>query len=303
MSVWHTLHLLYRGPLSSCNYDCGYCPFAKHTSPPEELAEDEQALLRFTDWALAQDRRIAILFTPWGEVLVRPWYRDAMTRLSRAQNVVKVAIQTNLSGSLGWLEQTDRARLALWTTYHPSETPYDRFLARCRRLLELGVEFSVGLVGLAENLAAAEALRRDLPEAVYVWVNAYKDEGPQYYAPDLLERFTRVDPLFPVNAKDYSSLGKPCHTGRRAFSVDGAGDVRRCHFVAARVGNLYRDPVETWSVPPPCPEATCTCHIGYVHLAELGLYETFGDGLVARIPTRSARGLDVSACQSPRRDG
>ena len=24
------LSILYRGPLSSCNYGCEYCPFAKH---------------------------------------------------------------------------------------------------------------------------------------------------------------------------------------------------------------------------------------------------------------------------------
>lgn len=293
MSVWDTLHLLYRGPLSSCNYDCSYCPFAKHRSPPEELAEDEQALLRFTSWVIdeASDRRIAILFTPWGEGLVRRWYRDAMVRLSHAEHVAKVAIQTNLSHAPEWLADADPRRIALWTTYHPSETPYDRFVSRCHRLVELGVEFSVGLVGLAENLIAAQALRRDLPEQVYVWVNAYKDEGPDYYSPELLAQFTQLDPLFPLNTVDYDSLGKPCHAGERAFSINGSGDVRRCHFVKANVGNIYRDPIDKWVVRSPCPEATCSCHIGYVHLASLGQYDAYGDGLVARIPTRQARGL------------
>ena len=30
--------------------------------------------------------------------------------------------------------------------------------------------------------------------------------------------------------------------------------------------------------------ATCGCHIGYIHLDELGLYEVFGEGLMERIP-------------------
>ena len=44
------LHLNFRGPLSSCNYDCDYCPFAKHVSSREELAADRLALARFVDW-------------------------------------------------------------------------------------------------------------------------------------------------------------------------------------------------------------------------------------------------------------
>ena len=32
------LSILYRGPLSSCNYDCAYCPFAKRRETPAQLA-------------------------------------------------------------------------------------------------------------------------------------------------------------------------------------------------------------------------------------------------------------------------
>jgi len=303
--VWDTLHLLYRGPLASCNYDCHYCPFAKHRSPPEELVEDREALARFTDWVIeeAADRRVAILFTPWGEGLVRKWYREAMTRLSHAPNVSKVAIQTNLSAPLDWLEAVDRDHLGLWVTYHPTEVAYDRFLARCRRLVALGVRFSVGLVGLAENAEAAEALRRDLPKSVYVWVNAFKDEGPGYYSPDLLERFTQVDPLFPLNTVRHPSKGEACHAGVRAFSVNGSGDVRRCHFVKVNVGNIYRDSIDKWVTREPCPEASCGCHIGYVHLGYLGQYDVYGDGLMERIPDGRAQHLDPPPPRTPEAGG
>ncbi len=296
-TVWDTLHLLYRGPLSSCNYDCHYCPFAKHRSPPEELEADRKGLERFVDWVVTRacERRVAVLFTPWGEGLVRPWYRDAMTRLSHADNVAKVAIQTNLSAPLGWLEHVDREHLGLWATYHPSEVDYERFVDRCRRLVRMGVRFSVGLVGLRENLSAAEALRRDLPEHVYVWVNAFKDEGPDYYSPKILEEFTRIDPRFPLNTVDHRSLGKACHAGSRAFSVDAAGDVRRCHFLSDNVGNIYRDPVDDWVTLSPCPAATCGCHIGYVHLDTLGQYDDYGNGLMERIPNDRSQAMDSPA--------
>ena len=44
------LSILYRGPLSSCNYGCAYCPFAKHAETAAELDADRRALERFTDW-------------------------------------------------------------------------------------------------------------------------------------------------------------------------------------------------------------------------------------------------------------
>ena len=42
------------------------------------------------------------------------------------------------------------------------------------------MRFSVGVVGLKEHFGEIEALRRELPPDVYLWVNAYKRE-PDYY--------------------------------------------------------------------------------------------------------------------------
>ncbi len=169
------LSILYRGPLSSCNYACGYCPFAKRTETAAELAHDRECLERFVGWVGGRTAdAIGVLFTPWGEALVRRWYQDALASLTRMPHVVKAAIQTNLSCKLDWVEECDKAKLALWCTFHPSETTRERFLAKCRELIDRGVRFSVGVVGLKEHLVEIEALRRELPPDVYLWVNAYK---------------------------------------------------------------------------------------------------------------------------------
>ena len=34
----------------------------------------------------------------------------------------------------------------------------------------------------------------------------------------------------------------------------------------------------------PCPNATCGCYIGYVHMPDLGQAQIFGDRLLERIP-------------------
>ena len=104
---------------------------------------------------------------------VRRWYQDALVALTRMPHVVKAAIQTNLSCKLDWVEDCDKARLALWCTFHPGETTRDRFLAKCRALYARGVRFSVGVVGLKEHFAEIAAVRKELPADVYLWVNAY----------------------------------------------------------------------------------------------------------------------------------
>ncbi|MFJ5643598.1 STM4011 family radical SAM protein [Streptomyces sp. NPDC093223] len=276
------LTLLYRGPLASCDYDCPYCPFAKRRDSTEQLRADRAALERFTEWAGAQtEDRLSILFTPWGEGLVRSWYRRALVELSHRPHVRRVAVQTNLSCRTDWLADADPGTLALWCTYHPGQTPYDRFLAKCRDLAARGIRYSVGIVGLADHLDAARRLRADLPDHVYLWVNAA--EGHTYTDAEAA-LWTDLDPLFPYSRAPHASAGLPCRTGESVVSVDGAGTVRRCHFVPAPLGNLYDGSYRAALRPRACPLAVCDCHIGYVHLETLPLYDVFAGGVLERVP-------------------
>ncbi|MEX3099384.1 MULTISPECIES: STM4011 family radical SAM protein [unclassified Streptomyces] len=281
------LTLLYRGPLASCDYDCPYCPFAKRRDSTAQLRADRAALDRFTDWARHQtDDRLSILFTPWGEALTRSWYRRALVGLSHLPHVRRVAVQTNLSCRTDWLTDADPDTLALWCTYHPGQTPYDRFLAKCHDLAAQGVRYSVGIVGLPEHLDAARQLRAALPDHVYLWVNAA--EGHTYDDASAAD-WTGLDPLFPYSRHPHPSAGLPCRTGESVISVDGKGMVRRCHFVRAELGNLYDGSYRAALQPRACPLAVCDCHIGYVHLETLPLYDVFAGGVLERIPTAAAR--------------
>ncbi len=280
-----TLSILYRGPLSSCNYDCGYCPFAKRRESAAELDADRLALGRFVDWA---ERRPAgdslrVLFTPWGEALTRKWYQTALARLCGMAHVEKAAIQTNLSAGLSWLDGCDLSKLALWATYHPTQVSRETFLSRCRELSARGVAYSAGAVGTREHFGEIEALRAELPVGVYLWVNAYKDV-PDYYTAAEAAWLGAVDPHFRFNNARHPSRGRPCRTGEHVISVDGNGDVRRCHFVKEVIGNLYEPGVEAALRERPCPNATCGCYIGYVHMPDLGQAQIFGDRLLERIP-------------------
>lgn len=293
------LTLIYRGPLDSCNYGCGYCPFAKKPETPEQKAADERALERFLTWVRAHsasappsgaltDAALAIFFTPWGEALHHQRYRAAIVELSRLPGVRKVAIQTNLAGSLDWLTGADPGKVGIWATWHPTEVSRERFLRNVTRLRELGVSHSVGAVGVRHRVDEIEALRAALPAETPMWVNAFSiDGGPvrrNYYDADTIARFTAVDPLFEVGLLRFASRGRTCAAGRTVLAIDGDGTARRCHFLPKVLGNLYADPLDEILTDQPCPRPACDCHIGYVHLDDLGARDVYGDGLLERAP-------------------
>lgn len=276
--------ILYRGPLSSCNYDCSYCPFAKNKNSRKELEDDAFKLSKFVDWVEQRtDDKIGILFTPWGEGLVRKHYQQAIQRLSRMPNVFKVSIQTNLSCTFRWIDDCDKTKIALWTTYHPGQVSRKKFLSQCSILDQKGVKYSVGVVGFKEAFEEIEQLRKELPDHVYLWVNAHKKEAG-YYSEQDVARLLEVDPHVSDNMEYHESFGKSCKAGESVFSVDGEGDITRCHFIKTKLGNIYDPDFEKALFLRDCTNKTCGCHIGYIHLEELDLYKLYGQGLLERIP-------------------
>ena len=282
-----SLKILYRGHLSDCNYTCTYCPFSMTRNTPEQQALDARDLMRFVAWVkqnACASRPLEILITPYGEALTRHWYREAVIELSHTPNVRKIAVQTNFSCSVQWLTRCNVQTTALWLTFHPEQIDAAKFVGKCHELYALKIRYSVGMVGTREHFAAITAVHAQLPPDVYFWVNAYKNQ-PHYYRPEEIDWLTGIDPRFLDNLPDYPSLGQPCRTGSEVVSVDGAGNVFRCHFIKQQLGNIFEDDLDTLLKPSLCTNAFCNCHIGYVHMESLGLYEVYGDHVLERIAT------------------
>jgi MoaA/NifB/PqqE/SkfB family radical SAM enzyme len=284
MSAPMHVSILYRGRLSSCNYDCPYCPFAKTYDSRAALRRDAEDLARFVDWAGRQAMQLSILFTPWGEGLVRRHYRDAMVRLSRLPQLQRVAIQTNLCVGTRWLDDANLDTLALWCTYHPGQVLRAAFLDRCRELSRRGVRYSVGMVAMHEHLDEIQALRAELSASVPLWINAYDQRPTGYYSDDQVQLLQRVDPHFRFNLEPSPSQGAPCFTGENVISVDGDGNVQRCHFVKEPLGNLYDGSFEGKLRPRNCPNQLCDCFIGYAHRKDLPFQRDYSAGLLERVP-------------------
>jgi MoaA/NifB/PqqE/SkfB family radical SAM enzyme len=280
------LSLLYRGRLSSCNYDCSYCPFAKTLDSRATLRRDANDLARFVAWVEQQTMALSILFTPWGEGLVRRHYREAMVRLSHLPHLQRVAIQTNLCIGMRWLDQANLDTLALWCTYHPSQVSREAFLGRCRELSRRGVRYSVGMVAMHEHFDEIDALHQVLPPGVPFWLNAYDERPPGYYSAEEAAHLQRIDPHFSYNLNPVRSLGAPCLTGEQVISVDGDGNVQRCHFVKELLGNLYDGSFAEQLRHRLCPNHRCDCYIGYAHRLDLPFQVDYAGGVLERVPAK-----------------
>jgi hypothetical protein len=271
-----TIGILWRGPLDSCNYACNYCPFAKREPDAKTLRRDREALARFVEWVQrTKTWCMRILITPYGEALIWPWYREALAELSHSTNVHQISIQTNGSAPVDFLDRAEPSRLSLWVSYHPSQVSLARFVARVELLHARGTALSVGMVVTPDRSEEAEALRAQLPATVPMWLNAQRP-GPRW-RDDEVDRLRRIDPAFHLEASRNASRGLSCRSGEDVISVDGAGVVRRCHFVDRPLGNLYTDELASLLKKEVCPRATCDCWLGYAQLDHLGVREAHGE--------------------------
>jgi MoaA/NifB/PqqE/SkfB family radical SAM enzyme len=284
------LLVLFRSRLEWCNYTCHYCPWNADVVrvEPGMFTEDAKRVHRVIDRIEELPRPVEFFITPKAEYLVLPYWREAVLRLVRMPHVERVTVQTNLSFDVAnFLESVPRGKLALWTTYHPTECDeagLDALHRKWQLLLEKEIPFSVGIVGTGENLDAMEKLRSRLDPRIYLWVNAYKREDE--FLPNELQRrrIRRVDPHFDLNDQHYPSLGQPCTAGQRAVYLDDEGEIRRCFFVGEVLGNLFRDGWTTLDSPKCCPVKTCHCYVGQMHIVDLNFRGIYGKHLAARIP-------------------
>ena len=220
------------------------------------------SLDRFAAWLETQkDVNLDVLFTPWGEALVRSWYRRTIARLTHLAHVERVAVQTNLSYGLRWIEECRIERIALWAAFHPTQVDRGVFCRKVATLFERGVAVSAGVVAIPEHFEQIAALRRELPGSVYMWINAQQPRS-RPYTEDEVAWLSSIDPHFPSTLKRNRSLDRFCRAGQESFAVDSSGDMRRCHFVAEVIGNIFDARWRDALVPRRCPNRFCDCLLG-----------------------------------------
>lgn len=270
-------HIYYRGYLKSCNYRCGYCPFCKHKSSQQELERDKGALFRFVDYLERLDQKISIMFLPYGEALIHPYYLEALAALSANKNIESVCIQTNASFNIDYLmthiQQKDgnMKKIKFWCSFHPSQVSVEEFMGQCQRLYGKGFSFSVGAVGDYDAIKQLEELRNQLPTDIYMWINK-KDGLKRNYHDYEVKQFLCIDPHFGMELYKQKADIKLCHGGKQSIFVNGKGDISACNISNGKIGNIYENKIQS----PSCKSKSCRCYLAYsnrIDRRELGFFK------------------------------
>lgn len=279
------------GHIPFCEMRCGFCNLFTTTNP----TADAETL--FVEAFERQARIVRSLLGPSLRITTGAIGGGTPTLLSAAHLYRVFAV--NLSIAPTWASELPTPaleKLGLWATWHPIESSLRSFITRVQRALDLGVGLSIGVVATREHLGHVDDLANALLEigTSLQWINAYKRgyrTPKDYYSPAELARLTELDPWFPNDLLGEKSAGRPCDTGTSTISVDGDGEVTRCHFTKRRLGNLYVDGLSEILAPEgtnnPCPRLECNCFQGYVHVTDTSLHDTFrSTAALSRRPSR-----------------
>lgn len=270
----------YRGSLKSCNYGCSYCPFSKKRSSPQKLEEDRQQLFRFIR-KLEEMKNAggAVLIVPYGEALIHPYYWAGLAALSRNCRIDAVGAQSNFSFPVDEMlkfyeaQGGDISKLRLWGTFHPEMTTVETFISQCEVLKKWKVAFSVGAVGVPEQISDIRKLRECLDSSIYVWINKMDGLGRNYTESEI-EAFLSIDAYFEMELKHHPADTDLC---KNSIFVEADGSVRRCNLSRQVVGNLYKDDAlseknilsEQMNL---CTRKECSCYLAYNNRNEEELF-------------------------------
>ena len=282
-----TYTFYYRNYLKNCNYKCEYCPFHKYTASEKMIERDKKYLYKFIKFIKSLNKKVKIFFAPKGEALIYDYYKEALVYLSYLENVDEMVIQTNLSGTLEWIDKLNSNKLILWASYHPDQVDAEKFFTQVKKLINYNIKFTVGTVGIKNNFTKIKEMK-DLLSRLdkykpYMWINSFKDEK-NYYNSEEIKFLQEIDPLFEINLKDYESKGLECKAGESIFFLDWNGNVHRCWQYKVKIGNIYSDNLTSIKVLDKCEKNICGCYIGYSHIKNLKLEKVYRKSLLGRIP-------------------
>jgi|LSQX01.2.fsa_nt_gb hydroxymethylpyrimidine pyrophosphatase-like HAD family hydrolase/MoaA/NifB/PqqE/SkfB family radical SAM enzyme len=283
-------NICFRGSLSSCNYSCSYCSFAKRGPRKTELMKDKACLSRFCDFidTTSFTNQISIFLTPHGEGLIHPHYVEAIARLALSPKCRYISCQTNLSfDSDAFIKsliaaKVDLSKVKLWATCHPGMISIDEFVSKVNQL-KASIDLCVGIVAIPEELHNVFELRKRLPKDIYMWINAMK-RAKTKYTDSQIKTLIQADPLFPNELQKFRVQPGCCHAGTDSVYINANGDVFPCHINKNRLFNIYRNSSPV--LPFQCDKRFCDCYLAYSHRTDSNLERIFGDYTPVRIPNK-----------------
>lgn len=281
----NTNQIYYRGSLKFCNYSCSYCPFSKNKYSERQIEKDRKEFFRFVEKLEQDEFHGAVQIVPYGEALVHEYYWEGLARLSRCAHIAAVGAQSNFRFPLEHMLRVfekcggQRGKLRLWGTFHPEMISVNAFLEQCRHIQKEHILFCVGAVGVPEQLELIQALRKELDERSYLWINKM-DGLARPYTKEERQAFLELDEYFELELRHHRSGAEQC-TG--AVMVKGDGSIFPCNLCHTSMGNLYVDGLERVNQRK-CSKKECNCYISYCNRDDMPELVFFRPYPAFRIP-------------------
>jgi len=283
-------NIYFRGFLSSCNYSCSYCCFAKRKPTEIEISKDKECLRKFCNFIDATEfkNEVSIFLTPYGEGLIHDHYVEALGKLASNPKCKYISCQTNLSfNEYQFLERlkalnVDLSKVKLWASCHPEMISIDEFVNKVK-LLKTDIDLCVGIVALPDDLEYVFQLRKQLPKDVYMWINA-KEREERRYTQSQIKSLIEVDPLFYNELQRNRVQNNCCNAGTDSVFIRANGDAYPCHLNKNRLFNIYTN--QNLAEPFKCDRKFCDCYLSYSHRVDLNIERYFGDYTPIRLPIK-----------------
>ncbi|TYQ17755.1 UNVERIFIED_CONTAM: hydroxymethylpyrimidine pyrophosphatase-like HAD family hydrolase [Acetivibrio alkalicellulosi] len=281
-------NIYFRSFLSSCNYSCSYCRFAKKKMNEVEILKDEKCVQRFCDFIDSTNfkNRVSIFLTPYGEGLIHDYYIRAMARLAMNPKCQYISCQTNLSFDESVFINTlksyhvDLSKVKLWASCHPEMISAGEFVKKVNKL-KADIDLSVGIVAIPQNLESVFDLRKELPKNIYMWVNG-KDGEKTRYTKEQIQSLVSVDPLFYNEISKRKVEDNCCNAGEDSVFIEGNGDAFACHINKNQLFNIFKrtDLVKSFR----CDRRYCDCYLSYSLRKDSNLNSYFKQYTPIRLP-------------------
>ncbi len=254
------------------------------------MQQDKEELFRFVNRLADCEFYGAVQVVPYGEAMIHEYYWEALAQLSMLSGVEAVGAQTNLSFPVEKMISVYKEaggavkKLRLWGTFHPEMVSLDGFLVSCDKLVQMGVRFCVGSVGVPENIPLLRELRRRLDQSVYLWVNKMDGLRRNYTSEEVME-LQEIDEYFQLELRHCSADVTRC---KDTILVDGTGMCYPCNICKNSVGNIYETSFSEVFLAKgkmnACGRKECDCYIAYSNRSEIEELVFFHPYPAFRIP-------------------
>lgn len=269
-----------------CNYECPYCfrEWADESSRTEDPACGKYSVEHISQ-RFDETGKVWRIYMTGGEPLLYPGFVELAKALTR---VHYISVSTNLStpNAYEFAEAVESERVhSVYANVHILEREKRRegmkeYLQKFLHFQQRGFKIWLVYITYPPLLGRIEEdIKRFRSEGIKqiklkVFQGKYKGRRyPRDYSDDeraFIKRLGLDNYEHQILTGRVSFLGSRCQAGHRAFTLDIAGNVRRCNTLKDEYGNLFEGTFKPGKSSRRCPNKKCSCAYQGMYFATTG---------------------------------